>query len=104
MTTKSDIANTVSDCGNVIKTHFSLTLWYKIYTFSAPSNIEKVKIGTKQLEGYVHDILKFELLTLGFRGIMSITILKFKKLVKKLTSVDNLTHLPYAEGLESWYQ
>ena len=48
-------------------------MWYKIYTFSAPNNIE-VKIGTKQLERYVHDILKFELLALGFRGIMSITI------------------------------
>ena len=40
---------------------FALTLWYKVYTFSAPSSIEKVKIGTKQLEGYVHDSLKFEL-------------------------------------------
>ena len=63
--------------------------------FSAPSNIGKVKIGIKQLEGYVNDILKFELLTLGSRGI---TILN---LLKKLTLVNNLTQIPYAEGLES---
>ena len=79
-------------------------MWYKINTFSAPSNTGKVKIDIKQLEGYVHDILKFELLTLRFRGIMSITNQNFKKLLKKLTSVNNLTHLPYAEDLESWYQ
>ena len=46
---------------------------------SAPSNIWRVKIDIKQLEGYVHDIPKFKLLTLGFRRIMSIAIQKINR-------------------------
>ena len=42
-----------------------------------------IPVGHKytDLKGYVHDILEFELLTLGFRGIMSIKSIMIIKIM-----------------------